>query len=280
LRQRIEAERGGVSLDLPSQRVSLEADGYHLEHEHVVAAMGWNAQISLLTGMVAGATMLHADLGVLRTLPPPPEQVVAQVRAAAGALGVDWPAGATYQDVVRGLDSDVPGQAALLVMAARGLRGAGYLALTPGTTAPTKRAVVQHAAVAAPYAHVTAPLRRLVDRYATEVCIGLLGGPAAPPEIVDRLADLPKTMAHTKGREGSAGRAAIDLVEALLLASHIGAEFEATVVAEDKGRSKVVIPDPAIETEMEGNLPLGQVVPVRVVATDPIARTIDLDPVR
>src|SRR5690606_5662519 len=64
----LEAARGGVSLDLPAQEVVQQPDGsWTLEHEQVVPAMGWNAQISLLTGIVAATAMLEAGVGLLRT---------------------------------------------------------------------------------------------------------------------------------------------------------------------------------------------------------------------
>ncbi|MEQ1787881.1 MAG: RNB domain-containing ribonuclease, partial [Acidimicrobiales bacterium] len=88
LRQAIEAERGGVSLDLPTQRVVRTDAGYGLELERVVPAMGWNAQVSLLTGMVAAELMVSGGVGLLRTLPPPGAEVVRTVRATARALGV------------------------------------------------------------------------------------------------------------------------------------------------------------------------------------------------
>jgi exoribonuclease R len=69
LRQAIEAERGGVSLDLPTQRVVDAGDRYRLEREQVVSVMGWNAQISLLVGMTAGQAMLDAGVGLLEVTP-------------------------------------------------------------------------------------------------------------------------------------------------------------------------------------------------------------------
>ncbi len=75
---------------------------------------------------------------MLRTLPPPDKQVYDQVRRTARALHVDWPEGASYAEVVRGLDSAVPDEAALLSLAARGLRGAGYLALPADAARPTR----------------------------------------------------------------------------------------------------------------------------------------------
>ena len=277
LRQAIEADRGGVSLDLPTQRVLVEDGRYRLEREQTVPTMGWNAQLSLLAGMTAGSAMLEAGVGILRTLPPAHDGVMRTVRRTATALGVDWPDGMSYADRVRTLDGDRPAEAALLLLAARGLRGAGYLALIPGEPRPPAPEVA-HSAVAAPYAHVTAPLRRLADRYANEVCLALFQGTTAPPEVVERIPDLPKAMARAGAREGGVTRAVIDLIEALLLRAHVGDVLPASVVASGEGRSTIVLPEPAVQTELAVELPLGTTVDVRVVGTDPVARTIDLRP--
>lgn len=275
-RQVIEAQRGGVSLDLPTQRVVREDGGVRLEYEATVPAMGWNAQISLLTGMVAADAMLAAGVGLLRTLPPPPSDVIRTVRSTARALGVPWPDGAGYAEVVRGLDGAEPDEAALLALAARGLRGAGYLALLPGA-APGEGAAVEHAAVAAPYAHVTAPLRRLGDRYALEVCLAVLAGRPPPPEIVGALGELPKALAQARGKEGNVARAVVDLVEALLLAPLVGGVVEATVVTSGDGRSTVVLAHPAVQAVVDGvDLPLGEVVRLRVDGADPVERRVEL----
>jgi exoribonuclease R len=277
LRQAIEAERGGVSLDLPTQRVRVDERGYQLEREPVVPTMGWNAQVSLLAGMTAGAAMLEAGVGLLRTLPPPRDDVMRTVQRTARALGVEWPAGTTYPERVRTLDSDDPDEGALLVLAARGLRGAGYVALVPGDVPPAPEEPT-HSAVAAPYAHVTAPLRRLADRYANEVCLALVEHGSVPPSVIERLPDLPKAMAHARGREGAVARAVVDLVEALVLGQHVGQILAATVVASGEGRSTVVLPEPAVQTDLAQELPLGDEIQVRVAGADPIARTVDLRP--
>jgi exoribonuclease R len=273
----IEIDRGGVSLDLPTQRIVLGQGGYRLELEAVVPAMGWNAQISLLTGMVAARTMLDAGVGLLRTLPPPPKEVVRTVRLAATALGVPWRADADYAAAIRALDGDEPADAALLALAARGLRGAGYLALVPDGAEPPRGSAVEHAAVAAPYAHVTAPLRRLADRYALEVSLAILGGTDPAPELVGALDELPKAMARATGREGNVSRACIDLVEALLLRPRVGEVLDATVVSVGEDRSTVVIPSLAVQAEVAGAaLPLGDPVRVRVEEADPVARQVRL----
>ncbi len=279
LRQAIEAERGGVSLDLPVQRVERTAEGYHLFFERVVPAMGWNAQISLLTGMSAAQMMLDAGVGLLRTLPPPPAAVIDTVRRAAVGLGITWPEGADYPTVVRELDGDVAAEAVLLSLAARGLRGAGYLALAPGAPAPAEADLVRHAAVAAPYAHVTAPLRRLCDRHAIEVCLALAAGKPPPEPAVAALGDLPKAMARARGREGNVARAVVDLVEALLLEPRIGDVIPATVVAAAEGRSTVVLQAPAVQAVVDGHeLPLGERVELRVDDVDTVRRAVALRP--
>jgi exoribonuclease R len=279
-RQDAEAARDGVSLDLPTQRVVRDADGYRLELEATVPAMGWNAQISLLTGMVAAAAMLDAGVGLLRTLPPPDTRVTKLVRRTARALGVPWPDGATYAAVVRGLDSSDPDQAALLALAARGLRGAGYLALGAGEPLPEDPAALHHAAVAAPYAHVTAPLRRLCDRAAIEVLLAVYAGETVPEAVVASLPELPKAMARAGAREGGAARAAVDLVEALLLRPLVGSVVDATVVSADDDRSTVVVESLVVQAAIEGaTLPLGETISVRVAEADPVARRVRLTPV-
>ena len=200
---------GGVSLPLPDQVVEpVEARGaghgdYRLRYESPVVSEGWNAQISLLAGMEAARIMLEGGTGLLRTLPPSDERTRARLRHSAKALGVAWPtgpalaAGAGYPAFVRSLDPATPVGAALLVQAARALRGAGYAGFTGGVL-PDQPA---HAAVAAPYAHVTAPLRRLCDRAANEVVLALLGGAAVPDWATSELTVLPELMAEARNRE-------------------------------------------------------------------------------
>lgn len=280
LRQAVEAARDGVSLDLPTQRIVPDGGAYRLEHEVPVPAMGWNAQISLLTGMVAAEAMLSAGVGLLRTLPPPDEKVTKIVRRTAKALGVPWPDGASYASFVRGLDGADPDQAAVLALAARGLRGAGYLALGTGEPAPSAPSAVRHAAVAAPYAHVTAPLRRLCDRATIEVCLALYEDRTVPEEVVAQLGGLPTAMAQARAREGGAARAAVDLMEALLLCGRVGEVLDGAVVSSDDKRSTVVIGPLAIEATVEGaRLPLGERVSLRVDGADPTARRVHLTPV-
>ncbi|MBA3566386.1 MAG: RNB domain-containing ribonuclease, partial [Actinobacteria bacterium] len=69
LRQEREARRGGITLPIPEQEVDKGPNGYTLRYRAPLPVEGWNAQISLMTGMGAAELMLDARVGVLRTLP-------------------------------------------------------------------------------------------------------------------------------------------------------------------------------------------------------------------
>ena len=151
------------------------------------------------------------------------------------------------------------------------LRGAGYVAFDG---APPKLA--DHAAVAAPYAHVTAPLRRLVDRYATEVCLAVAAGAPVPSDVRAALAALPEAMSVSGRRASAAERACVDLVEAFLLRDRVGQAFDAMVIDVDakRGGGLVQLADPAVIARCDGELPLGDRVSVRLVQADPATREV------
>ncbi|RSN02708.1 ribonuclease II [Nonomuraea sp. WAC 01424] len=271
LRLRLERGRGGVTLPTPEQEIVRDDGGYRLEFRMPLPAEAWNAQISLLTGMAAASMMLDAEIGILRVLPAPQPDDLAKVRRVAKALGVPWPEGAGYGEVVHDLDPKNPQQAAFLHESKVLLRGAGYAAFDG---APPKLA--EHAAVAAPYAHVTAPLRRLVDRYATEVCLAVAAGEPVPADVRAVLPLLPDIMAATGRRAGAVDRACVDLVEAFLLRDRIGQAFEAMVIDVDerRGGGQVQLVEPAVIARCDGELPLGERVTVRLTQAEPATREV------
>jgi exoribonuclease R len=272
------ADRGAVNLPLPEQEVERDGSGWRLVLRAPLPVEEHNAQISLLTGMAAADIMLRGGVGLLRTMPPPKPEAVAKLRAAAASLGVAWPQGASVGAVVATVAPGTPRGAAFLDQAADLLRGAAYTAFDGTPPAETG-----HGGVGAPYAHVTAPLRRLADRYATETCLALAAGSPVPDWARAALARLPKTMADTDRLAGSADRAAIDLAEAVLLAKRVGEVFDAGVVDLDapaKSRppgGTVAIDDPAVRARCAGELPLGERVPVRLVTADPPTRKVQFE---
>ncbi|GAA2371914.1 RNB domain-containing ribonuclease [Nonomuraea africana] len=272
LRLELERARGGVTLPTPDQEVVRDDGGYRLEYRVPLPSEAWNAQISLLTGMAAASMMLDAEIGVLRVLPSPQPGDLAKVRRVATALEVPWPEGASYGDVVHGLDPKDPAQAAFLNESKILLRGSGYLAFNGEPPA-----MAEHSAVAAPYAHVTAPLRRLVDRYATEACLAIAAGEPVPGDVQAGLMDLPEIMSATGRRAGAVERASIDLVEAFVLRDRIGHDFDAVVIDTDERREGglVQLTDPAVIARCDGSpLPLGQRVRVRLAKADPGTREV------
>ena len=262
----LERARGGVRLAVPEQEVIEEDGGWTVRYRTPLATEEHNAQISLLTGIAAATLMLRAGCGILRTQPLPDEGALARLRRQAAALGVDWPAGTSYPEFVRGLDPSLPRHAALM-QEATGVGGAaGYTAFDGA-----KPADAWHFAVAAPYAHATAPLRRLQDRYVSECCLAAAAGTSPPAWVRDRLAELPATMAAGHRRAGTVERAVVDLVEAVLLAGREGERFEAVVI-DDK---RIQLREPAVRGRLEENCPSpGSEVAVRLDRADPATRSV------
>jgi exoribonuclease R len=275
LRLEREAERGGVSLTVPVQEIVREGAAYALRFEAPLPVEDWNAQISLLAGMCAARIMIRGGVGLFRTLEPAEPRALEGLRHSARALGVTWPEGASYPEVVRGLDPSRPGDAAFAVRASRTTGAAGYAAWG-GRTAAAGRPP-EHAAIAAPYAHVTAPLRRLADRVANEIVLALARGVEPPGWALAAMPAMPDIMRETGSRARAAERAALDYVEAVVLAPRVGETFRAVVVDVRDGRPVVQIAEPAVlaALDREGPQP-GDEVSVRLVAADPGARRVVL----
>ena len=263
--------RDAVDLPTPEQEVSDGPDGRPcLTYRAPLPVEAWNAQISLLTGIAAAGLMLDGKVGLLRTLPPAEQEAVDSLRRSALALGVPWPEGTSYGDVVSALDASQPAAAALLTLTTRLLRGAGYTAFDG--TAPEQPL---HSAVASAYAHCTAPLRRLADRYVNEVCLALCAGIDVPEWVRTALATLPEEMAASDKRAHAVERAIVDLAEAVVLAPRVGEEFDAVVVESGSKGGVVQLLDPAVRARCDGaDLPLGERLRVRLETADPVKRTV------
>ncbi|HEY5051406.1 MAG TPA: RNB domain-containing ribonuclease [Acidothermaceae bacterium] len=269
LRQALEVERGAVSLRLPEQEVDADRSGFRLHYRAPLPVEDWNAQISLLTGMAAAGIMLGANVGILRTLPPPDVGAIGLLHRASHALGVPWPKHQTYQAFVRALDPASDVGAALIELSTRLLRGAGYTAFDSPPAQPN------HSAVAAPYAHATAPLRRLIDRYVGELCVAVCAHLDVPPWIRQALPALADVMADSGHKAHALERACVDLVETVLMASHVGETFEGGVVETMKHGGIVQLRTPPVRARCEAEgLLLGARIDVRLTTADPATRTL------
>lgn len=270
LRQKKEATRGGVSLRLPSQEVVRQDGTYALVFRATLPVENWNAQMSLLTGMTAARLMMNGKVGLLRTLPKPQKGTLAWLRRCSRALDVPYPDYLAYPDWVRSLDMADPDQAALMTQAARAFRGAGYAGFDGELPNKTR-----HYAIGADYAHVTAPLRRLIDRFSNEIVLALCNDERPPGWALDTLDTIPDVMMDASRRERAFERALIDFAESLTLAGRVGEVFAAVATDVDGDRVTIQIRQPAIVARLEaGGIGLGDEIDVRLTAADTEQRTV------
>ena len=256
----LEAQRGGASLPMPEQEVAEDGKGgFRVSFRPLLASEDWNAQISLLTGMGAADLMLRGKVGILRTMPDPNPGDVKRFRRQASAVGVPWPEKLAYGEFLRTLDRTNPKHLALIHEATTLFRGAGYTHFNG--TVPKQP---NHSAVANPYAHVTAPLRRLVDRFGLVVCEALSAGTEVPAWALDALPTIPEIMTTSDRRAGGVERACTDAVEAAELRSHVGSTLEGVVVDQNDKGVVVQLIDLAVVARASGRADEGATVRVRV----------------
>jgi exoribonuclease R len=199
----------------------------------------------------------------------PDPKALARLRLQATALGAPWPPDQPYAQFIAGLDPTIGAHAALLREATGVGRGAGYTAFDGEP--PAERT---HFALAAEYAHATAPLRRLQDRYVSECCLAAQSGTPPPDWVRAALPGLPATMAAAARRANAVERGVLDLAEALLLQGREGERFEGLVVDDEL----VQLTEPAVRAKVPGAPEPGTPVTVVLDRADPAARTVTFRP--
>ncbi|MFZ2174052.1 MAG: RNB domain-containing ribonuclease [Rhodococcus sp. (in: high G+C Gram-positive bacteria)] len=273
LRTAAAVARGAIELRLPEQEVVPDGgDGWRVDLAPRTEADDWNAEVSLVTGMCAAAMMMDAGIGLLRTLPPAGPDALASLRRTASALGVDWPEGIGAGELLARLDPNDASTLVLMTEAPSLLRGAGYAAFDGALPELTV-----HAAIGAPYAHVTAPLRRLSDRYSTEVCLAVSAGTAVPSWAREALGSMPEIMGTSDALANKVDRACIDLTEATVLADRVGEVFDATVLRSREGRraADVFVPSVSALAKCVGEPAEGEQVKIRLTSADVVKRTVE-----
>ncbi len=293
-REQLEAERGGVSLRIPAQQVerwSTALHGYRLAFEESSEVEGWNAQISLMTGMAAAQLMIEHGVGLLRALDPPRPERVQMLRLTARALQINWPDEMPYDAFVRGLDPKQPLHAVMLQQAARVTGGARYVAFEG-------EAHARHSAIAALYAHVTAPLRRLADRYVLDLLVELANGNTPRQELIETLHELPRVMSNADRLSRQLEAAILDFAEVRLMQDRVGEIFDAMVIGlrqegvtvqmtepplrtmipvtvwSSQGNEAILSSDGAIVELADTRITLGQQLSLRLEAANPQARSL------
>lgn len=238
-RQGVRVDRGAIELALPEQEVEQHGDDWRVVMRVRTQVDAWNAEVSLLTGMAAAQLMLGQEVGLLRTLPAADEKAEAEFLRTARKLGVAVPDGATPARVLADLDPALPASIALMTEATRLLRGAGYEAFDGSTPAQP-----DHAGVGGAYAHVTAPLRRLADRFGTEVCLAICEKRPVPEWVREALPTLPEIMRSSDQRAAKADRTCIDQAEVWMLRGRVGEVFDAVVMHADRKGGEIMLVDP------------------------------------
>ncbi|MBP1325689.1 exoribonuclease R [Leucobacter exalbidus] len=276
-----ERRRGGASLNMADEEIVCNDGEYRIERSFPLPVEDWNAQLSLLTGMTAACIMLDGGIGIIRTMPPPDAAALAEFRTRVTALGQQWPNALPYGEYLRTINRDTAAGVAVLHAAAGLFRGAGYAVFgvpdANGTMLQPPAHIAQ-AAIAAPYAHVTAPLRRLVDRWGLVICEALCAGRQVPAWASASLPEIPALMRASASFAGQLGAAALDMVEAALLQEHVGKTIEVTVLEARGSGSRVQITTPPVTARTTGRaLTPGTQGRVRVVRADIASGVIELE---
>ena len=159
-----EDRRGASRVDPPEQELEPDGHGsYALRFRPYLPSEANNAALSLAANLAVADVMLKHQTGLFRVMGPPTHEAEQQLRNTALAFGLGWPAQMPLAQFERRLDPDDPRHAAFMMAVRRAGNGATYRPWR-GDELPW------HSAIAAPYAHCTAPLRRLADRYVLHAC--------------------------------------------------------------------------------------------------------------
>ena len=249
LSRRIEAAedaRGAARVDPPEQELAVDGAGhFSLGFRPQLAAEAQNASLSLAANLAIADVLFAHHTGLFRVMAEPDEWAIRRLRHSAKALGLTWPKDATLDQFARTLDNADPRHAAFRTA----IRRAGPKA----TYAPYQEGLVPwHSAMGATYAHATAPLRRLADRYVIEATLRIANGQPVPVELEANFQRLPAVMAKADEKAGQIERAALDLAEAVVLDGRTGSSFSAVVTDVDERGARIQLCDPAVISRIDG----------------------------
>ena len=261
--------RGAARVDPPEQEVERDAAGHFtLRLRPLSVAERSNAALSLATNLAVADMLLSAKTGLFRVMAEPDEHAQNRLRHTAEAFGLTWPKQATLEQFERLLDPTDPREAAFMLAIRRAGNGAGYEPYQPG-------AVPWHAAMAATYCHMTAPLRRLADRYVIRAALAVANGQPVPAEVEAAFARLGPVMDKAQARSGQVERAVVDLAEAAMLVGREGDDFEAVVTDLGETGARIQLCElPIVARTVARRVQPGERIVVRLESADPIKRLI------
>ena len=267
--QAAERARGAARVDPPEQEVASAGNGrFRLAFRPRLESEDRNAALSLATNMAVAAALQAHGTGLFRVMADPDERAVRRLRATARAFHLDWPEAASLKDFERSLNGTDPRHIAFMYAVRRSGNGAGYAPFQPGVTP-------WHTAVAATYAHATAPLRRLADRYVIRAALAVANGQKVPDVVSEAFPRLPEVMARADAVAGRIERAVIDYAEAVMLQPHVGEVMAAVATDIDERGARIQLRDlPVVARVDTHHAEPGEVMQVRLTEADPDKRLI------
>lgn len=262
-----EAARGGARVDPPQQQVVELDDGrFQLGFRPMSASERANAAMSLACNLAIAELLFANHAGLFRVMREPGQRAVSRLRHTAAALGLDWRSNQPLSERERTLDPNDPRDAAFMLAIRRAGQGATYEVLKDGERP-------WHSAMAATYAHGTAPLRRLADRYVTEAALALANGRDVPAWVTEAFPALAPLMNRAEARAAQIDSAVIELAEAVALSARVGEVFAGRVTDLDERGARVQLCDEPVVTRVQlDGLKLGQAVTLRLTEANPERR--------
>jgi exoribonuclease R len=270
--QHADTQRGASRVDPPEQEVAATLDGhFELCFRPRLQSEARNAALSLAANMAIADALQAHKTGLFRVMASPDDAAIARLRLTAQAFGLHWPTQMSLAQFNQSLDANQGQQAAFMLAVRRAGKGATY--------APYREGVAPwHAAMCATYAHATAPLRRLADRYVVRAAYAVANGEAVPHAVTQAFAALPEVMARAGAVGGQIERAVIDLAEAVMLQPSIGKIFTAIVTDADARSAQIQLQDVPIVARLAAtNLKPGDTLNVKLTDVSTEKRTLAFD---
>ncbi len=267
-----ENARGAARVESVEQVVRVtENGGYDISFRPRLQSEGDNAAMSLATNLAIADLLFATGTGLFRVMPDPDERIERRLRHTARALGIEWDAKTSLRDFERTLDGKTPKSAAMQMAVRRAGGSASYVPFVAGERP-------WHSAMAATYAHGTAPLRRLADRYVVMAALAIANGQPVPEQIASAFQKLPDVMKHADDTDRQIERAVIELAEVALLSSQRQRTFSAVVTDVDDRGARIQLCDLPVVARVDAhNVAPGDDLRVRAVTADIPSRTLKLE---
>ena len=264
-----EDRRGAARVDPPEQEVEHNGDGkFTLRFRPLLPSETRNAAMSLASNLAVADALQAAGTGLFRIMSEPSDFAVKRLRLTAQAFGLDWADATPLAQFEQMLDPADPRHGAFMLAVRRAGEGASYVPFKPGV-------IPWHAAMAATYAHATAPLRRLADRYVIRAALAVTNGLPVPAVVSEAFARLPAVMDKAQARSGQVERAVIDLAETAMLSGREGENFAAVITDIGENGARFQLCDlPVVARTTAHDVVPGAAIRVRLDQADPIKRSL------